>query len=159
MAENLNTIREMNRDLEAITQQKNTDLHKELLWRLNVAQKVVELNKIMVSGTKNSDSLLKEFNHIVYGTTDIAEQWNALFNAFNNARPGYADKIRAYYPDLTDNEFRICILTYAGFRVKEIALILKQAPNTIQTRRTEVRKKTGIAQGEDFADFLDRKIL
>lgn len=46
MAEKMNTIREMNRDLEAITQQKNIDLQREILWHLNVIQKTIELNKI-----------------------------------------------------------------------------------------------------------------
>lgn len=46
MAEKMNTIREMNRDLEAITQQKNIDLRREILWHLNVIQKTIELNKI-----------------------------------------------------------------------------------------------------------------
>lgn len=158
--ENLNTIREMNRDLEAMVEQKNVDLRKELLWRFDVAKKVMALNELTnkKNSFKMSDVLLGQFNHIVYGASNIEEQWDAMFNAFNNARPDYADKIKKSFPEFTENEFRICILTYVGFRIKEIALILNQTPNTIQTRRSEMRRKIGIAQRDNFADFLDEKM-
>ena len=159
--ENLNTIREMNRDLEAMVEQKNTDLRKELLWRFDVAKKVMALNEITKEKADTSPKTnlpLSQFNQIVYGITDIEEQWEALFSIFNNACPGYAEKIKENFPALTENEFRICVLTYAGFRVKEISIILKQSHNTIQTRRTDVRKKIGIVQSDHFADFLDKKL-
>ena len=81
-----------------------------------------------------------------------------MFQAFNLARPGYSKKIQERYPTLSETEFKVCILTYAGFRVKEIALILNQRPNTIQVRRTELRKKMGIESGSDIAAYLDETL-
>lgn len=50
----------------------------------------------MMSGTRSVDLLFKEFNRIVYGKTDVLEQWNVLFSVFENTRPGYADKIKEH---------------------------------------------------------------
>src|SRR5690606_35088360 len=104
------------------------------------------------------NSLIGRFNYIVYGETTIDEQWDTLLQTFKNARPGYADKIRKNYTDLTETEFRICILTYAEFSIKEIAVVLQQSPNTIQTRRTTLRKKLGLANGGDIAEHIDRML-
>lgn len=157
--ENMDTLVEMNRDLEHAVKQKQTDLRREFLWRFGVAKKVVSLNEEMNNREKHKserNSLIGRFNHIVYGETTIDEQWSALLQTFKNARPGYADKIRKDYTDLTETEFRICILTYADFSVKEIAVVLQQSPNTVQARRTTLRKKLGLTGGADIAEHIDK---
>lgn len=157
--EKMGTLADMNRDLEYAVQQKQTDLRRELLWRFGVAKKVVSLNEEMNNKENHRserNSLIGRFNYIVYGETTIDEQWDTLLQTFKNARPGYADKIRKNYTDLTETEFRICILTYAEFSVKEIAVVLQQSPNTVQARRTTLRKKLGLTGGADIAEHIDK---
>ncbi len=150
------TLKEMNRDLEISNNQKRQDLRKQLLWRFDVAKKVLEMNKSSIS--QKEKIMLQQLNRTLYGDTNSEERWDILFHTFNDTLPGFADKIRETYPDLTESEFRICLLTYSGFRVKEIALILEQSHNTIQTRRTQLRKKIGLERGVNLADFLDKTI-
>lgn len=155
---NINTLREMTQDLETVVQRKQKDLRRELLWRFDVTKKVMKINEEIANETRNmSDkiSIVEQFNKIVYGETTIDEQWEVLLQTFNNARPGYAQKIKEKYPTITEAEFRICILTYADFSIKEIALVLKQSPNTIQTRRTSLRHKIGLGAGGDIANYID----
>lgn len=150
------TLKEMNRDLEISNNQKRQDLRRQLLWRFDVAKKVLEMNKSSIS--QKEKIMLQQLNRTLYGDTNSEERWDILFHTFNDTLPGFADKIRETYSDLTESEFRICLLTYSGFRVKEIALILEQSNNTIQTRRTQLRKKIGIERGQNLADFLDKTI-
>lgn len=153
------TLAQMNNDLESKVQKKHLDLRRELLWRFNITKKFIKINEeLNKKGMTNLESglLLKKFNTIVYGQDSLDEQWETLHLAFREARPGYSEKIKQLYPDISETEFRICILTYADFSVKEIALILQQSPNTIQTRRTSLRKKLGLSNGGDIADSIDR---
>lgn len=155
----IDTLTEMNLDLESRVQKKRSDLRRELLWRFDIAKKFIKLNEeISKKGKINTESglMLKQFNTIVYGQSSLDEQWETLHQAFKQARPEYSEKIRALCPDMTETEFRICILTYADFSVKEIAIILQHSPNTIQTRRTSLRKKLGVPNGGDIADSIDR---
>lgn len=158
---NIETLTDMNRDLERAVLSKQLDLRKHLLWRFDVTKKVMKLNReIEKSGRNLSEkmSIASQFNKIVYGDETIDEQWDALLQTFRKARPRYVEKIREAYPNLTEAEFRICLLTYADFSVKEIAVILKQSPNTVQTRRTIIRQKLGVSSGGDIAAYLDRMI-
>lgn len=153
------TLAQMNNDLESKVQKKHLDLRRELLWRFNITKKFIKINEeLNKKGKTNLESglLLKKFNTIVYGQDSLDEQWETLHLAFREARPGYSEKLKQLYPDISETEFRICILTYADFSVKEIALILQQSPNTIQTRRTSLRKKLGLSNGGDIADSIDR---
>ncbi|WP_165792991.1 tetratricopeptide repeat protein [Sphingobacterium haloxyli] len=155
--QSMDTLTEMNRDLENTVLKKRLALRRALLWRFDIAKKVLKLNEGVRMNPKNTleKSIIAQFNNIVYGETTIDEHWEALLQTFKNSRPGYAEKIRENYTDLTETEFRICILTYADFSVKEIAVVLQQSPNTIQTRRTTLRKKLGLHSGGDIAEHID----
>lgn len=156
----IDTLREMNRDLESIIHQKNLDLRKDLFWRFDVSNKVLNLNRQIASEDEfkhvNSE-LLDHVNKILYENQSIDVRWDAMFHTFNTARPGFSAKLREKYPSLSESEFQICILTYAGLRVKEIALILGLSANTVQTRRTLLRKKIGLNPGANIIDYLDKE--
>ena len=52
--------------------------------------------------------------------------------------------MRRLFPNLTETEYRITLLTYAGMSVKDISVILHLSAHTVQTYRTGLRKKFGI---------------
>lgn len=156
---NIDTLVSMNRELENTLSQNQLDLRRDLLWRFNVARKVLDMNEEISRAEKKSPDAsfwVGRLNKIVYGEKDIEEEWDALFQTFNAARPGLAERIREKYPDMTDTEFRVCILLYAGFSVRETALILHLSPNTVQVRRTDIRRKMGLDAGSDIADHIDQ---
>jgi len=154
----IETLNGMKLDLESMVQKKQRDLRRTILWRFDITKKLIKLNKEINKNNKiisDSNSLLKRFNTIVYGENSYDEQWETLHQAFRQARPEYSEKIKQLFPEITETEFRICILTYADFSVKEIALILQQSPNTVQTRRTSLRQKLGVPKGGDISESID----
>src|SRR5690606_31393600 len=103
---NIDVLTEMNRDLEEAVHKKQRDLRRDLLWRLDIANKLVKLNEEVDKQPKNTadkTSLVKRFNSIVYGEHTIDEQWEALLQIVKKARPGYVEQIRKKYPDLTES--------------------------------------------------------
>ena len=62
---------------------------------------------------------------------------------FTEAYPDALDKLKVAYPDLSENDLDICVLSFFGFRVKEMADILDLRENTVAKYRSNLRKKTG----------------
>ena len=62
---------------------------------------------------------------------------------FEASYPLAIKKIKTYYPDLTESERNILILSFLGFRTKEEAEILHLSVNTVEKYRTNIRKKAG----------------
>jgi tetratricopeptide (TPR) repeat protein len=153
----IETLEDMNRDLEFTIQdintQKRADMRNEFLWRFNVAEKAVEINKAKEETDKKL--ALGTLNNILYGSQNIDERWKPLFQFFNEERPGLYEKIKNKYSLLTETELRICILSYGNLSVRKIAFILEQKEETIQVRRSELRKKIGLPQDMKIPDFLD----
>lgn len=65
-----------------------------------------------------------------------------ILEAFNAAYPEALVKLKAQYPDLSETEIDICVLSYFPFRMKEIADILDLRENTVSKYRTVIKKKT-----------------
>lgn len=156
--QNIDTLEGMNLELKNEMYQRQADLRRVLLWRFDVTRGVIDLNKeINKPGSARFDKShwMKRFNKIVYGKEDVEEVWDTLFATFNESRPGLAQKIKEKYPDLTEVEFRVCILVYSGFNINETALILDLKPNTIQSRRSSARHKMGLDTRGDIAAHID----
>ena len=55
---------------------------------------------------------------------------------------------------LTDKEVQTCCLLCAGFSTKEIAVITRQASNTVYSRKTSARQKMGAPEGADIVEWV-----
>ena len=157
----LNTLHLMNMELETRVQKNKERLHLAMLQQLDVAKKVLVLNEEFKKGDntrKSAELFINSINRVLYGSIDTEEQWNAIFGALKKIRPKLPDILQEQFPSLNEQEFRICLLTYAGFSISEIALIMNLKPNTIQTRRTSIRRKIGVKSNESTIEFLNKKL-
>jgi len=55
---------------------------------------------------------------------------------------------------LTDKEVQTCCLLCAGFSTKEIAVITRQAVNTVYIRKSSSRQKMGMPEGADIVEWV-----
>ena len=67
----------------------------------------------------------------------------SIMAEFEVSYPLAIEKTKTNYPDLTESERNILILSFLGFRTKEEAEILRLSVNTVEKYRTNIRKKAG----------------
>lgn len=65
-----------------------------------------------------------------------------IIEVFNGAYPEALAQLKATYPDLNETELDICVFSFFGFRVKEMADILDLRENTVAKYRSNIKKKT-----------------
>ena len=97
---------------------------------------------------KEKDALFTKVNAIYQDK--LGNKAKRIFEAFNEAHPDAVSKLKASYPDLTDTEVDICVLSHFAFRVKEIADILELRENTVAKYRSNIKKKTQIRDAESL---------
>jgi DNA-binding CsgD family transcriptional regulator len=72
--------------------------------------------------------------------------------------PRLSSFTRSTYPQFTETEFKVCLLSYAGLPSKEIALLIDQSVHTVNMARTRIRQKMGLKEvGADFCTHLKQK--
>ncbi|MEA4916260.1 tetratricopeptide repeat protein [Proteiniphilum sp.] len=156
-----NTIETLNKTAVDLQKQKTipmgheAQLRETLLWRFDVLHKSSllksELSHIEKMDTKKA---IARFEQIVYGK-ESGSQWDTLVNAIDELNPGLSHFIQNNYPQLSETEFKVLLLSYAGLPSKEIALLINQSVHTVNMGRTHIRRKIGLKEtGADFCAQL-----
>lgn len=156
-----NTIETLNKTAMDLQKQKTmpvsheAQLRQTLLWRFNVLHKS-SLLKSELSHIEKMDTrkAIARFEQIVYGK-ESGSQWDTLVNAIDELNPDLSHFIQNHYPQLSETEFKVLLLSYAGLSSKEIALLINQSPHTVNMGRTHIRRKMGLKEtGADFCTLL-----
>ena len=69
--------------------------------------------------------------------------WEEILAEFHAAYPDILPKLEQTYPDLTEGERNVALLSFLGFRIKEEAVLLHLSENTVMKYRSNLKKKVG----------------
>ena len=128
-----------------------------LFQHFDIFKKIALLESHLIEEEKKQGRrLLKKVNDIVYNENSL--DWNMLYDTLNKLYKGFPDLLRIKYPELDETEVRICCLTYADLNNSEIALILGFSINTIQMKKSAIRKKLGIEGYGNIVEFFDKHV-
>ena len=148
---------ELNQSHKSEMVAKDQNIRELLLWKMNVVKKSALLSRYNKKDLTNTQ-LINEFYKIVY-QDNKSDHWHNILVAFEQMNVGLTDKLRTRYPKLTETDFRIAILTYAGMTVRDISFIMDLSANTVQSYRNSLRKKLEITDPSiDTAVFLKRAL-
>ncbi|GAB6123181.1 tetratricopeptide repeat protein [Dysgonomonas termitidis] len=137
--------------------EKESSFRKVLFQHFDIFKKVALL-KVELKGEekKHGQKLLKKVNEIVYNQEGL--DWSRLFDIMNQLYKGVPNTIRKKYPQLDEIETRICCLEYAGLSNNEIAIILEFSVNTIQMKKSVIRKKLEIEGYGNIVEFFHKNL-
>lgn len=114
-----------------------------------------QLAAISVNGTGNSTqlkSLIRELNF------DLKNQkhWKEFEAHFNEVHPGFYKKLNEKHPGLTVNERKLAAFLKMKLSTKDVSGITGQSIKSIEVARTRLRKKLGMAHGDNLYNVLER---
>lgn len=150
------TTKDLRRQQQS-TLQSGRHLRETLLWKFNVQHKVALLkSELQPLERIDTGKALTKFGEIVYGKSNPS-QWEALEQTISEIHPGLPAFIRSTYPQFSDTELKVALLSYVRLRPKEIALLLNQSLNTVNMARTKIRKKMEIPEkGGNFCSIIEK---
>lgn len=84
--------------------------------------------------------------------------WDEFELRFKNVHSDFYDRLIARYPNLTNNELRLCAFLKMNLSTKDIASITGQAPRSIDKARERLRTKLGISNDKSIslASFIQK---
>lgn len=124
-------------------------LRRAMLQQLGIIKMVAE------TPTEQNREMLRKISSIESDTKGELVNWENVFELINNLYSGFYDKLHSHYGEtLTPKEKQIIVLMIAGFSTKEISVITAQTTSTIYVRKSSIRKKLGIPEKEDIAQYL-----
>jgi DNA-binding response OmpR family regulator len=126
---------------------------------------ISQKNKIIGLIKKDINRLLKTEQSI--NRTDITKvlktidenikfdnDWYRIKAHFEKIHPGFFDRLRKKFPQLTPNDHKLCALLRMNLNTKEISHILKITAPSTEISRIRLRKKLDISKGINLTQFI-----
>jgi tetratricopeptide (TPR) repeat protein/DNA-binding CsgD family transcriptional regulator len=120
------------------------------------------INKVAQTLTKNNiyfkqanvgmiNNIISELKHNIDETS-----WKEFESYFVKVHGSFYKSLDEHFPGLTKNERKICAMLKLGMSSKEIAAITITSYKSVDTTRSRLRKKLGLANSENLFEFLNR---
>ena len=127
-------------------------LQRSASRNLDVVHHLVRIRESVL----HSGSSLKAFQLIGDGKGQL--DWHSLYDTVNILFDNFKDKFVAAYPDLKEEDVRLCCLFRAGFDISDVANIFSLSVHSIYKARTQLRKQLHMPEGGDLLAFLKSRI-
>ncbi len=126
---------------------------KFLIQRFEISKQILIMNSTPTHDPKDI-RILTRINEFFYGQPDINFNKIEFYELLNEMYGNFRTQLSKSFPNLNEDEIRICCLLKAGFNTSNICFILRYVPVTIRIKKTKIRKKLGITDGGDIPIFL-----
>jgi tetratricopeptide (TPR) repeat protein len=130
----------------------------------SVSFQLVNKNKILtdlsvISGKyynsgKMDGPTYNNFQRIVNENLNSDKEWNNFKELFEKVHTGFFTGLKDQFPELSENELRLCAYLRINLQNKEIARILNVSPPTVVTSRYRIRKKMKLENKIVLEDYL-----
>jgi DNA-binding CsgD family transcriptional regulator len=126
--------------------EKNRELVQKALQITSQAETLSRVKEIL---HQEAHHQTKESLYLVYNKLNILREtnmWNEFDLHFKQTHPDFYAALLNQYPDLTQNELKICAFLKLNLNSKEIASITQKSLHSIETMRSRVRKKMNLSR-------------
>jgi tetratricopeptide (TPR) repeat protein len=141
---------------------KNKELSINLLALLKKNELITEISRKFTE-LENASSMeeMKEtsakINHDIKQRSDD-RLWQELSVQFKKANSEFYEKLLKQYPDLSQNELKLCAYLRLNMSTKEIAGLTGQSAETLIKARYRLRKKFGLTNSESHLGMFLNQI-
>lgn len=122
-------------------------------FQQNICHRIENLvndeNMISKEAAKILNEIISELRH--QKDSQLGEDFHTYFEQVN---PDFLRNIKRQFPQLTQNDIRLCAFLYLGLSTKEIAALTYREVRSVETSRLRLRKKLGIEGKVSLHDYL-----
>jgi tetratricopeptide (TPR) repeat protein len=135
--------------------EKEKSLRNEVLAHFKILRKVALLkdDKQFSDKSNYKSTPLEKINNIIYGNKKGLD-WDHFFESMNALHTDIIGKINQTYLTLDQWERKICYLTCINFNNPEMSTLLDLALNTVEQKKTNIRKKLNIPDRGNIKEFI-----
>ncbi len=150
-------IKYENEKLSSELCQRNAKLTTLALNDITVNNMLKEIETEILKVSEKSKELktdLQPLKRIVERYFRENGSWSAFETYFNCVYDGFFDRLRAKYPQLTQNDLKICSYIRLGMSTKEIASLMNIEVSSAESARYRLRKNIGLTANESLSALI-----
>lgn len=137
---------------------KNRELSSRILNAINKNEAMnnilAVMEKFKIAGNHDIDKCFNSLNHIIKENVSLDKEWDQFKLHFEEVNPGFFYLLREKFPNLTQNELKLCAYYRINLDTKEIAKMLSVTVGAVQKSRHRLRKKMNIPSETELSEFM-----
>ncbi|MEG1405339.1 MAG: hypothetical protein RSC34_01850, partial [Alistipes sp.] len=98
--------------------------------------------------------LYYKINSFIESNLDAGNDWKMFLINFEQKHTGFFRILKERYPDLTNNDLRLCACLKLHLDSKEIAALMNLTVRAVENSRYRLRKRLGLQSAQNLNDFL-----
>ena len=153
------------------TQLENSNLEKDISLKskelTTTAALIVQKNEllqqlkgdldklIVVSNEEEGLSHFLKLRRIINGSISFEKDWTNFKAQFEQVHIDFFTKLNAAFPDLTNNDIKLCSYMHMGMSNKEIAAMFNITQESLKKRRSRLRTKMNLEPNSNIMVHLN----
>lgn len=146
----------INLKLNTLLADSTTKIQELLSHSLHNTKKLAEIKNF--NSPKSEEFIQQYYQFFKKQQNTDCEEWKNIYFAVNSLHDNFKDKLTATFPQISEDDIKICCLACIGFNTNEIAFVMNLSPHTIHKRKTMLRKKLDMPDGADIVEYLKNNI-
>lgn len=102
----------------------------------------------------NDPNIKHKINRLIDEHLDGDHDWEVFKEAFNRVHDNFFIRLMRDFPDMTQGDLRLAAYLRMNLSTKEIAPLLNMSLRGVENKRYRLRKKLGLPETENLAEFL-----
>jgi DNA-binding CsgD family transcriptional regulator len=146
------------KELQRALEIKNQELAS---YNMNLLQKngMIEELRNNIENLKKTPSeqlplQLKHIKRLLDNSLHIDKDWENFKLHFAQVHPSLFHNLKEGFPELSNNDLKLCALIKLNLNLKESAAILGIAPESVKSARYRLRKKFNLSHQDSLVDFI-----
>lgn len=113
-----------------------------------------EIAEILEASKKSKSNIESDLKSILFQNQNQEKDWEQFRDVFEKIHPGFFEKIKSDYPQLSTTDIRICAYIKIRMSLNEVASLLNISLQSLHTSRYRIRKKLNLTPDLNLDDFI-----
>lgn len=96
----------------------------------------------------------RKFNLLLQHNLNTDEDWKLFLIKFEAKHTNFFKKMKESYPDLSNNDLRLCACLKLDMGSKDIASLMNISVRAVENSRYRLRKKLNLEAQQNLTDFI-----
>jgi len=144
-------------NFERDLKQKDCEISSSVLLLANkneVLQQISQLTRQFSDQGMIPMAYVNQVNSVIGESLKNDDEWDRFKKHFDSVHPGFFTNLKKRFPELTENELRLCAYIRIGLRAKQIAEMLNVTADSVNTSRYRLRKKMNLSKTDNLDELI-----
>ncbi len=152
-------LKMQNERLQLEVERKNSELMTQASFLIQKNELIFKLKNTIEDFYQNNKSVrmtefYRKFNLLLQHNLNTDEDWKLFLIKFEAKHTNFFKKMKESYPNLSNNDLRLCACLRLDMGSKDIASLMNISVRAVENSRYRLRKKLNLEAQQNLTDFI-----